>query len=125
MTDAEKILRLLDLKKRAYAVQAQAIALRIKADKNFAAIMAFNDKYPDSAIDQMDWQEKEKVIAEADVLFDQTDAIESELHEVDAEYEDIRTQINAYCGKEVLPPLDKDSKNVFDPGDDADWWKRV
>jgi hypothetical protein len=121
----KKILYLLSLKDKALAVQKKAAALNNEMNVILEAIHEFNRKFPEATVDEMDWQTKEQALAEADALFARMRVVEKELVKVDVEYEEVRTEVNDYYGREVMPKIRQQFSPEQEQDDttDADWWK--
>jgi hypothetical protein len=126
--DNDRKARELELKKRAFQTLTKTQALKAEVDKQYAGICKYMNDYPDSRVDKMDWMEKEKVLAEADVLFEKLRECEATLKRFDDEYEELRKEVNEFYGREVMKKVlsdDFSEKHSFDadPPDPADWWK--
>ena len=127
-SDSAKLAYLLTLKDKALALQLKSAILKATMNAITDDILAFNDKYPESKMHEYDWQMKEKIIAEAEVIFANMDRVKADLAKLDVEYETVRQEINTYYGREVLPEIQ--TSNRFNPPDDddttaADWWKNA
>ena len=114
----------LEIKERALRMQLKSNRLKDEVDKNYAKICKFVTEYPEEVMDQLDWESKEKLYAEADALFDRIHALEDSLRKLDVEYEQLRREVNEFYGREVMQRVDT-SELLKDPEetDDADWWK--
>lgn len=128
MSDDNKSRKEAELKLRALQTLGRSQLIKNEVDRQYANICKFMQKYPEDKLDQMDWMEKEKVLAEADVLFENLKKCEEQLKVLDAEYEVLREEVNAFYGREVMRsvlPKDFFEKHRFDadPPDAADWWK--
>lgn len=128
MSNEDREKREAELKIRAFKSAAKSQVLRYEVDRHYQSILKFIQKYPEEKVEKMDWETKEKVSAEADVLFEKMRIAEADLRELDAEYKELRTDVNEFYGKEVLKEIiepDYFEKNALDgEQDDADWWKK-
>ena len=118
-----------DLKVRAIQTLVKTQSLKLEAQYIHTCIIQFTLNYPEHMLDKMDWLEREKVLAEADVLFEQMQECEEMLKRVDAEYEALRQEVNEFYGKEVMGKVISDDffeelSLDAEPPDDADWWKK-
>lgn len=126
--DKDRAVREVELKRRALQTLARSQTIKKEVDRQYANICKFMRDYPENRLDQMDWMEKEKVLAEADVLFESLRKCEATLKILDAEYEVLREEVNKFYGREVMKrvlPPDFFEKHSFDadPPDAADWWR--
>lgn len=118
------------LKARALVTLVKSEALRQETHKHYQQILKFMAKYPTSKVDKLGWLEKEKIAAEAEILFGQLKECEEKLKKLDGEYEELRQEINTFYGEEVmqrvLPENYFETNSMFDDDDtsSADWWKR-
>jgi len=115
-----------ELKKNAFAILHRAELLKAEANIYYLRIQKFIIKYPDGKIEDMDWQEKERIMAEADILFGNLDKCKNKLTILDNEYEELRKEVNEFYGYEVMDEVIlKDNLFTGDCEDDAaDWWKK-
>lgn len=123
MTDKE-LRRIHHIKGQATIVLARSSALKIEADNHYNNIKAFMAKYPMSLIEKMDWLEREKVMGEADVLFEQLKQTEEAVAALDVEYQALRIEVNKIFGREVMPDITLPKIISEDHDDPADWWKK-
>jgi archaellum component FlaC len=128
MADDNKNRKEAELKLRALQTLAKSQVIKNEVDRQYANISKFMQTYPENKLNEMDWMGKEKVLAEADVLFEKLRKCEEQLKVLDAEYEILREEVNAFYGREVMKsvlPKDFFEKHSFDadPPDAADWWK--
>lgn len=113
------------LKSRALVTLVKSKTLRQKTYENYQQILNFMAKYPISNVDKLDWLEKEKIVAEAEILFGQLKECEENFKKLDEEYEELRQEINMFYGEEIMQRVLPENYSIFDNDDtSADWWKQ-
>lgn len=80
------------------AILARSLELRKEADAQFQCIMEFHKKYEDKNPDDTPWQEKEKIVVEAEALMAEVVAGIKELKKLDDDYEALRQRVNRHYG---------------------------
>lgn len=110
-------------------ILARSLALRKIADNQFQRIMEFHKKYEDKNPDDTPWQEKEKIVAEAEALMAEVVMGIKELKKLDDEYEALRQRVNRHYGKEVMQEhhyatgINEMYKEILEE-ESGDWWKQ-
>lgn len=114
-----------ELKGLALALFAKLEGLKREFANRHAEVVKYMLKYPMDVVDAMDWEEKQKVIGEADLIFEQLKDSENKLKQLDSEYECLRGEVNTFYGREVMHRIDFDKNTIqgVDENDPADWWK--
>ena len=111
------------------AILARSLELRKEADAQFQRIMEFHKKYEDKNPDDTPWQEKEKIVVEAEALMAEVVAGIKELKKLDDDYEALRQRVNRHYGKEVMQEhhyatgIDEMYKEILEE-ESGDWWKQ-
>ena len=127
MNDDEKLKKEIELRDRALVILDRSRLIHLEAEMQRMELIEFQKKYPDSRVDEMDWQEKEAMVKEAEILSEKVNNCKKKLKVVDEEYRKLREEVNTFYGRSVMPrsPADElwDNSNK-DENDSADWWKR-
>lgn len=125
-----------DIKRRALKTMQESRQIMKEVDDNYAKICKFVNDYTEEKLEAMEWEQKEKMYAEADALFQRIAECEEILKRMDTEYESLRQEVNKFYGKEVMKDVPR--KDVFDAmreaeeaggesegdADKSDWWKK-
>lgn len=123
MNDREK--KELEYKDRALDVFHRSQLLYEEILRYYEEMKAFMVKYPERKVDQMEWMDKERVMAEADKLLGKLNECTTKLRDLDREYQQIREEVNKFYGKEVMGELNIIMPVNRDEEDSADWWKKT
>lgn len=115
-----------ELKVRSFVILAKSEVLKEEACEFNKQIDVSMAKYPIEKINELGLFEREKIVAESEILFEQLRECKTRLRNLDTEYESVRTDVNNFYGEEIMPKLS--FLDSFLPEDDAtkaDWWKKV
>lgn len=127
MKDINRSERELELKLRAYETLKKSEIIKLEALAQYENINKFMNDYPDSKLESMAWEERERVMGEIELYSEKVTACELALKDLDAEYEVLREEVNAFYGREVMKPIPldflKNDGNEIGEVDPADWWK--
>ena len=118
-----------ELKHEALILMMRSKMLKEEADKNGKNIENFKNNYPDDILNELPWDEKEKVVEKGEELLSRLKANAKWLRTMEKEYEILRTKVNTFYGSEVmkanelLPDFPGLDMNEDDDTKKADWWK--
>lgn len=111
-----------------FRVLTKSLEIKREAELYTMAMFAFCERYKNVNPDELGWEEKEKIYAEAERLMNMWRAAYKKLKALDAEYEEVRQRVNTHYGSEVMPEyklpphVEKMYEEMMDE-DNADWWK--
>ena len=112
-----------------FKVLAKSVILKKEADVAMMAVLAFCEKYKGKKPADYEWEERERICNEADVILDLWRTSVKKLKELDDEYEEVRQRVNDYYGKEIMPKreyppgVEQMYKDLLE-GEEGDWWKK-
>lgn len=107
------------MKDDAKQIQDRSVLLLEESKFTYDLIIKFTDKYTEDFIDSLPWDEREIAYKQCDQLVSRLQILDKELKKLDTDYNAIRTRINTYYNKEVMPQVKLDIIN-FDFLDDDD-----
>lgn len=117
-----------ELKVRALAILATMQDFRMKAYNTVKRIETFLYKYPEKILDSLEWEVRERLLAELDGFYKELKDHEIILKKLDEDYNKLRKEVNEFYGKvvmgEVTPLKPLFPAELSEPEDPADWWKR-
>lgn len=115
------------LKSEALLLMALSEVLKNEANANFEKVLQFTMQYPESKLESLPWDKREKMYARAEELEKKLKASHECLKKLDKDYEVLRVKVNKFYGKELLKksaPLPLLEESDSDKEDSADWWKK-
>lgn len=112
MNDLEKDDYVTALVVESVKVLNESRRIRDCCEKYHNDIEQFIEKYPEETVLSMDVVSRERVLGEAEILFENLRQMELEMSALDDQYEIIRGKVNEFYGREVMPPVCRDSLNL-------------